>query len=408
MVDKNQAHTDYSIECQVAVIGAGIAGLWLAGELKQKGISFVLLESHEVGGVQTLASQGIIHGGTKYALKGQLTGSAQAIAEMPVVWQACLEGRGVLDLTSTKINSYHHYLWSYGRYTGALKSFVSSKVLNSDSVVLADKDYPELFKREKLIGSICALNEVVLDTKSLVETLFHQVASETYKIPFDACYHFREKGLESIQWQQVDGARVCVKAQQFVVTAGEGAKALLKKLPVGVQEIKMQTRPLKMVWIKFPLDANIPDAFCHAVQKGTKPLFTITTHRTVQGRKVWYVGGDLAESGIDYSDEEQIARTQRALLKCFSWLDFLNCECGVVNINRAERAMPQLKRPELYSLEQVKNLFVCWPTKLTFAPALTRELLERMNLSAASSPVLPLPLLRPAMGSYPWDAIKST
>ena len=67
----------------IAIFGAGIAGLWTLAHLQQAGYRVALFERHALGGVQSIASQGIIHGGTKYALTGKLTGSAMAIGEMP-------------------------------------------------------------------------------------------------------------------------------------------------------------------------------------------------------------------------------------------------------------------------------------------------------------------------------------
>ena len=59
-------------------------------------------EQHEadprasLGGEQTIKSQGIIHGGAKYALHGALTGASEAIADMPRRWREALAGDGEL------------------------------------------------------------------------------------------------------------------------------------------------------------------------------------------------------------------------------------------------------------------------------------------------------------------------
>lgn len=67
----------------VVIIGAGVAGLWLALRLERAGRSVALLEAHAAGAGQTAASQGIIHGGTKYALTNRLTGASESIRAMP-------------------------------------------------------------------------------------------------------------------------------------------------------------------------------------------------------------------------------------------------------------------------------------------------------------------------------------
>ena len=54
----------------VAIIGGGIAGLWLLAQLRERGYGALLIESNQLGSGQTLCAQGIIHGGTKYRLRG--------------------------------------------------------------------------------------------------------------------------------------------------------------------------------------------------------------------------------------------------------------------------------------------------------------------------------------------------
>ena len=61
----------------VLIVGGGIAGLWLNARLRQQGYNTLLIEQQSLGGAQTVKSQGIIHGGTKYALQGALTGSSE-------------------------------------------------------------------------------------------------------------------------------------------------------------------------------------------------------------------------------------------------------------------------------------------------------------------------------------------
>ena len=72
-----------SLSTDVLIVGGGIAGLWLNARLRQQGFATVLVERGSLGGGQSLKSQGIIHGGAKYALHGALTGASEAIADMP-------------------------------------------------------------------------------------------------------------------------------------------------------------------------------------------------------------------------------------------------------------------------------------------------------------------------------------
>ena len=77
-----------------AIIGGGIAGTWALNLLRKQGYNVILLEAEALGCGQTLASQGMVHGGLKYALSGVLTGASEAIADMPERWRACLGSAG--------------------------------------------------------------------------------------------------------------------------------------------------------------------------------------------------------------------------------------------------------------------------------------------------------------------------
>ena len=77
----------------ILIVGGGVAGLWLNARLRRAGYATVLVESASLGGGQSVKSQGIIHGGAKYALHGALTGASEAIADMPRRWRACSTGQ---------------------------------------------------------------------------------------------------------------------------------------------------------------------------------------------------------------------------------------------------------------------------------------------------------------------------
>ena len=94
----------------IAIAGGGIAGLWLLNRLSQLGYSTVLLEKNALGTGQTLASQGIVHGGLKYALNGVLSPASSAIADMPERWRRCLDGQGDIDLRTTRRRAEHYYI----------------------------------------------------------------------------------------------------------------------------------------------------------------------------------------------------------------------------------------------------------------------------------------------------------
>lgn len=119
------------LDVDVSVIGGGIAGLWLLARLRQQGYQAVLLESRALGAGQTRYAQGIIHGGTKYALRGKLTDSSRAVARMPQIWRDCLHGAGEVDLGQAQVLSQHQYLWSSASLTSRLAGFFASRVMQS-------------------------------------------------------------------------------------------------------------------------------------------------------------------------------------------------------------------------------------------------------------------------------------
>ena len=47
--------------------------------------------------INAIASQGMIHGGVKYALSGAWGGGSDAISTMPDTWRDCLQGIGKVE-----------------------------------------------------------------------------------------------------------------------------------------------------------------------------------------------------------------------------------------------------------------------------------------------------------------------
>ena len=142
-----------NVSVDVLVIGGGIAGLWTHARLQQEGYKSVLLESDALGAGQTRFAQGIIHGGTKYALTGKLTASSEAVADMPSRWRACFEGKGELDLTQAELLSDAHYLWSTTSLTSRISGFFASKVMRSRSMSWIKNHYQLSFNMKILKAS---------------------------------------------------------------------------------------------------------------------------------------------------------------------------------------------------------------------------------------------------------------
>jgi hypothetical protein len=84
----------------------------------------------------------------------------------------------------------------------------------------------------------------------------------------------------------------------------------------------------------------------------------------------WYLGGEIAESGLQRSASQQQAEAARQLQETFPWLDLRQAQWGSFFINRAEPRLPNLQRPDTAYLCAAGPLLVTWPTKLTLSPDL--------------------------------------
>lgn len=111
------------VDVDAVIIGGGIAGMWTLARLRAEGYNAILLEDEALGAGQTRYAQGIIHGGTKYALTGKLTASSEAVSNMPLIWRACHAGNGELDLSDAVMISDAHYLWSTANLASKITGF---------------------------------------------------------------------------------------------------------------------------------------------------------------------------------------------------------------------------------------------------------------------------------------------
>lgn len=364
-------------EADVVIVGGGIAGLWLLNRLRQLGYSAILLEAKSLGGGQTHKSQGIIHGGMKYALQGSLTNATTSISDMPKVWEECLQGKGILDLSRVPILSDQQYLWSTDAIASKITGFFASVMLKNQIEKLPKENFPDIFKHENFKGSVYSLKEIVIDVNVLVRELVKPNQDAIFKI--DALkenhLHFDENNrLTSIEIQAKPNDPIQIKAQQFIFTAGSGNEILLNKL--AHQEMKMQLRPLQMVMVK--TDFPYP-VYAHCLGLGSTPRVTITTHQSHDGKTIWYLGGQLAEEGVQRTVEEQIQFTRQELKDLFPWLDFSNAEITTFFVNRAEALQSNGQRPDSCYTKKCENIIVAWPTKLAFAPKLAEEIIQQLQ-----------------------------
>ncbi|MDZ5604236.1 FAD-dependent oxidoreductase [Pseudomonas sp. RP23018S] len=386
-----------AISTDILIVGAGVAGLWLNARLRRLGYSTVLVERATLGGEQTIKSQGIIHGGTKYALHGKLTGASEAISDMPRRWREALAGQGELDLSDTRLLSEAHYLWSPGTLAGNLTSFFASKAVRGRVDQVKGEQLPPALQDRAFKGKVYRLAELVVDVPSLLHNLA-QLAGDSL-LAGEQVTPLRENG--ELIGLQVDGR--AIKAQRIVLSAGAGSEQLLQAL--GLQQPAMQRRPLHMVMVKGP---NLKPLYAHCLGGGPKPRMTVTTHPGADGQWVWYLGGDLAEAdGVAREPAAQISAAQKEVASLLPWVDQSSLRWATLRVDRAEPSQSGLVRPDNAFLAEDQRLLVGWPTKLALAPDFSDRVLAsftRDGVRPAAHPDLS-DLPRPAPGIPAWEQL---
>ncbi|MBF0218485.1 MAG: FAD-dependent oxidoreductase [Gammaproteobacteria bacterium] len=402
--------SDYSAD--IAIIGAGISGLWLLQRLQRLGYRVVLLERSAIGAGQTGFAQGIIHGGTKFALTGELGEAATRIAAMPARWQAALQGEGQgdgeVDLRGVKLLSQDQLLWSTTTLTSRMAGFFASRLMRSRTTALKPEAYPPLFRHHDFRGELYRLNEMVLDIASLLAVLTAPYEDQILRLDAAA---LMTPLAAAAGWQIAQGDLPPLQVRQLILTAGEGNADLLHQL--GQRQPQMQRRPLKMVVAQPRPDAALalPTIYAHCLGVATTPRLTISTHQDAKGRPLWYLGGQLAEEGVGRSDADQCRQAAQELATLLPWLASHQLRFAALSVNRAEVAMPGGGRPDDSYLHEdhAAALMTLWPTKLALLPVLgdrvvaaLADLAKAENINNAAilarwpkAVVSPLPWQRP-------------
>ncbi len=370
------------IRVDVAIVGGGIAGLWLLNLLRGRGYSAVLIERSAFGDGQTIHSQGMIHGGLKYALSGTLSAASEAIAAMPARWRACLDGSGEVDLRGVRVASDRYYLWSPDdSMLGRLGGFLASKVLRGRVRRLDRQDFPSPFDAAAFGGVVYELDELVLDTASLLARLADAQRGHTLRACVQSDQFTRDGSgsLESICLPEHE-----ISATRFVFSAGTGNEALIELL--GDSAPMTQRRPLHQLILR---RAQLPPLFAHCVPQlsKTEPRLTVTTHIDARGERLWYLGGQLASDGAGRSVANQIRHARTELAACLPWIDLSSARIDALHIDRAEPRQNAGRRPDEAFVATVANVLICWPTKLALVPDLGDKVLARLPTpSQASQP----------------------
>lgn len=393
------ASTVFAASPQVVVHGGGIAGLWILRELLARGLDAVLVESDELGAAQTVASQGVIHGGVKYALNGVLTDSSEAIRDMPGRWAQSMRGEGAVGLQGVGVLSDHQVLWSSATITGRLTTFFASRALSSRLSRVEAAALPEAFHHPAFKGSVYRIEEQVLDIPSVIRALAAPVMDRILAV---RGVEFESAGGEvrSATFDTEKGG-VGVRGAVHVFAAGAGNEALLGGC--GLPGLpRTQRRPLHQVMVRLP---HLPSLYGVCMGGGPKPLLVATTHRPAQGGVVWYLGGELAESGVNRDPAAQIVAARERLDELFPWMDWTGAQWATWRGDRAEPARDDGARAPGAVAVRTGNVITAWPSKLALAPALADQVMVQLpELAPASAKTrFPDALPRPVFARPPWE-----
>lgn len=402
------------VHTEILIIGGGVAGLWTLRRLLAAGVDALLVEPEALGTGQTIAAQGIVHGGIKYTLAGTLTGASEAIQHMPARWRGALAGDDPVDLTGLAPTSDHYYLWANGSFRNRLGGFLASRALRGRVEPLDRGAFPPFFQDPAFRGRVFRLEDFVVDTLALLERL---AAPAQDRILAGRVVHADRRGghVRAVRLQTGRGP-VEVRAAALVLTAGTGNESLLAAL--GADGPAMQRRPLEQVLLRLRWPHPL---FAHCITDitGPEPRLTVTSHRLGGDEQVWYVGGAVATQPAP-SPEVRIERLVRDCERVLPWVDLTGASAATVAVDRAEARQSGGLRPDQAWVDRaggLGNVLVGWPTKLALAPDLADRVLARLGVPAdaaggrdpAPGPGLPGPgFARPVWGALPWAPLRGT
>lgn len=388
-----------ALEVDAIIFGGGVAGLWALDEMHRSGRRVALVENRALGAGQTIASQGIIHGGIKYTLAGVFTDSARAVREMPGIWRECLSGRPDRvgpDLSAVRVLTEECYLWRTDSLRSRVGLLGAAAGLRSDVRRLARNERPAALRQ--CPGEVFAVREQVIDVASLLSVLRKQHEPRLLKadpggVEFMTGADGRVHGVKLSNFKNRE--RFEIRPGRVILAAGAGNADLRKAVGLGTGG--MQLRPLHQVMIR----GDLPVLFGHCVD-GAKTRATITTALDAQGRAVWYVGGQIAEDGTRMSEAALIEHARRELQSVLPGVSLEGAEWATVRVDRAEPATPGGARPAGPHAALEGNVITAWPTKLAMAPELARMIRGLMPPEASgSAEVADWP--RPEVAPLPWN-----
>ncbi len=372
----------------VIILGGGIAGLWIGNALQRARYDVIVIEKESLGCGQTLASQGMIHGGQKYALRGTLTSHAVAASNMLGKWEENFAGKGEIDLSAVQFLSETQVMWPAGSRLFAPAVAAAARLVSSRCKRLDRSDFPPALRQEETFkGPVYSLPEKVLDVRSLLMTLASNLRGRLFRGDVTAV---TPQGEVVISGQEL-------RARCVVLAAGAGNERLLEMLQI--KERLTQRRPLRQIMVR-PLPYAL---FGHGIANQFQPRVTVTSHFIGQNDHVWYLGGGIAEKGAHMAEEFALAYARNEMQQIFPATSWEDKEWATWYGDRAEPLDEKGELPPGPVVRRCGRVLATWPTKLTFLPGLSDRVFQEVkDLEPGAASALPaLPSVD--VGSYPWE-----
>ena len=389
------------IPLDTLILGGGPAGLWTLHELVAAGRSAVLLEIDALGSGQTVASQGIIHGGLKYTLSGSMTGAAKAIREMPERWRQSLAGGAEPDLSATVMRSQCCYLWRTATLRSRLGMVGARAGLRVRPRRIERDDWPEALG--KVAGEVYRLDEQVVSPPSFVAALAAGVRDRLVRVTPGPLRLARDAsgGVAEVSW----GGGLALRPRHVVLTAGLG-NAGLREL-AGLGDVMLQRRGVHMILVRDGGRGGLPPLNGHCVD-GAKTRVTITTDTDAAGRTVWQVGGQVSEDGTDMSRDGLVAHARREVAASLGGFDFpVGTEWATYRLDKAEVTTDGGHRPDDAFAVRHGNVITAWPTKLALVPRLAERVKGLLDPAEPDDEAALLDAVareaRPQVAAPPWE-----
>ena len=338
------------IDVDVAIVGAGVAGLWLANVFARRSLAVAVCEAGAIGGTQTAAAQGIVHSGFKYRLGGRGAAAAGALESMPARWRAALAGQGDVDLRGVPVLAEQLHLYCPAGWAMP-RALLAGAFFGASGGRWAAAPRP--YRR----GLLLPLQDFVIDVPKLIGRLAAPVRLRLVRADVAPQDIVRAAGGVA----GIETAAGVVRASAYVFAAGAGNGALAAR--AGFADVAMVRRPLRQVSVRL---RQPPRLFAHCLTRpfGAMPDLTITSHG-----QTLYLGGRAATGGVGRSAAAQLAAVRRMLARTVPTLDLAGAKFRLHAVDRAEPARGGHRFEDVF-VAQRGNCLLCWPGKLSLAPRL--------------------------------------